>query len=342
MIRVIISFLLVNIFIVFCFGNDDRAIYKKKYSKEQKVALIIGNSNYSHFSKLKNAHHDADDMSKVLKNLGFEILYLKNGSLKDMKKTVRRFSNRIKDGGVGLFFYAGHGIEVDGKNYLIPIDADIPEKNEVEYESLAVDMIIDKMEEAKNRLNIVVLDACRNDPFSRSGSGGLAQINNAKGMYIAFATAPGSVASDGSGRNGLFTKHLIYNMQQKDLELEKVFKKTRIGVLKESNERQMPWTSSSVSGDFYFNIGDVENINIYQSTPKEESINKQQSQSFVSNKPQRQGLSGRKGPPDEAVMKKMQEENKQEIMSQRMGEIQKMMMEKMQRERIEQMQGGGM
>jgi len=232
---------------------DSRALYLKKYSNENKVALVIGNRNYTHFSKLKNSTNDAYDMQKILKDKGFDVLYLENANLRTMKKTLRKFTNKLRNSGVGLFYYAGHGIEVDGKNYLIPINANIPKKDEVEYEALAMNMVIDKMANAKNRLNLVILDACRNDPYSRSGDGGLAQINNAQGMYIAFATAPKSVASDGSGRNGLFTKHLIENIKKPNLELDRIFKNVRKGVKQESNGAQQPWTSSSVDGDFYFN-----------------------------------------------------------------------------------------
>jgi TRAP transporter TAXI family solute receptor len=234
---------------------DNRALYIKKYSKESKVALVIGNANYNHFSKLKNSRNDAKDMQTVLESKGFKVYYLQDASLRDMKKAVRDFAYDIKNGGVGMVYYAGHGVEVDGKNYLIPVDANIPAKDEVEFEALAVDLIVNKMETAKNRLNILVLDACRNDPFSRSGGGGLAAINNAKGMYVAYATAPGEVASDGKDKNGLFTKHLIQEMQ-KPQTLESVFKNTRVSVMRESNERQLPWTSSSVMGEFYFTIPD--------------------------------------------------------------------------------------
>jgi hypothetical protein len=249
----LVAFVLIMITTILS-ANSDRALYIQKYSSENKVALVIGNAKYQYFSKLKNSKNDAYDMQEVLKEQGFEVLYLKDGNLKDMKKIVRKFTKKLRNGGVGFFFYAGHGLEVDGQNYLIPVSANIPEKDEVAYESLPMNMIIDKMENSGNRLNIVVLDACRNDPFSRSGGGGLAQINNAKGMYISYATAPGSVASDGKGRNGLFTKHLIKNIRKLNLKLNDVFAKTRQGVYAESNDRQLPWTSSSVIGDFYFKV----------------------------------------------------------------------------------------
>ncbi|MEA2100546.1 MAG: caspase family protein [Campylobacterota bacterium] len=246
--------LLLILFVTISFASNERGLFLKKYKNEAKTALVIGNSQYKYFSKLKNSKNDAYDIQKVLASQGFDVLYLKEGSLRDMKKIIRKFTKKLSAGGVGFFYYAGHGVEVDGRNYLIPTDANIPEKNEVEYESLAINMLIDKMEESGNRLNIVVLDACRNDPFSRSGGGGLAQINNAKGMYISYATAPGKVASDGKGRNGLFTKYLIRNIKKPNLTLNEVFKKTRISVYRDSNDKQLPWTSSSVMGDFYFKI----------------------------------------------------------------------------------------
>lgn len=233
--------------------EDERAIYLKKFSKENRVALVIGNNNYSNFSKLKNSLNDARDIKSILVNKDFDVIFLENASLKEMENGIRKFSSKLKNGGTGMFYYAGHGLEIDGKNYLIPIDANIEAKEEAKYNALAVDMVIDKMEYAKNRLNIIVLDACRHDPFSRGNSGGLAAINNARGMFIAYATAPGSVASDGNGKNGLFTKHLIHEMNN-DVPIENVFKKVREKVSEESNGKQNPWTSSSITGEFYFTI----------------------------------------------------------------------------------------
>ena len=221
--RILLSLLLL---ILLAQASTDRSIYRKKYANENKVALIIGNSRYEHFNPLANTLNDANAIQKILKDKGFDVLYLKDGDLKSMKKIVRKFSQKLKHGGVGFFYYSGHGLEVNGKNYLIPINAEIPEEDEVEFESLPVDMIINKMESSHNRLNIIVLDACRSNPFSKGSGGGLAQINNnAKGMYIAFATAPGKVASDGrAGGNGLFTKYLIKYINQPNLSLNEVGK----------------------------------------------------------------------------------------------------------------------
>jgi len=257
-IKIILSILLLTLYIK---ADDSRAIYRKKYNNENKVALIIGNSSYKNFTNLKNTINDANDMRDVLETKGFDVLYLKDGDLRSMKKIVRKFSRKLSSGGIGFFYYAGHGLEVDGRNYLVPIGADIKAEDEVEFESLSVDLVIKKMENSKNRLNIIVLDACRNNPFGRGGGGGLAQINNAKGMYIAFATAPGDVASDGGGgRNGLFTKYLVENINKNNLTLNEVFKKTRVSVYRESDEKQLPWTSSSVIGDFYFWIDKTNEI----------------------------------------------------------------------------------
>ncbi len=240
---------------LFAQAGNERSIYRKEHGKEKKVALVIGNKNYTHFNRLKNTLHDAEDMRDILSAEGFDVLYLPDGDLKQMEKIVRKFSYKLKQGGVGFFYYSGHGLEVDGQNYLIPVDADIPEENEVKYQSLAMNMVVDKMRESRNRLNIIVLDACRSNPFGRDGGGGLAQINHAKGMYIAFATAPNEVASDGvSGRNGLFTRYLITNIKTPNLTLNQVFKRTRASVYWESGEKQLPWTSSSVIGDFYFRL----------------------------------------------------------------------------------------
>ena len=163
--KLILTFLLLTFFIQ---ASNDRSIYKKNYGKENKVALVIGNSNYTHFSSLKNTLNDAEDMRRVLKAKGFDVLYLKDADLESMEHMVEKFSTKLRQGGVGFFYYAGHGVEVDGKNYLVPVGADIPSKRKVKYRALPINMVIDEMEDSRNRLNIVVLDACRNDPFSRS------------------------------------------------------------------------------------------------------------------------------------------------------------------------------
>jgi len=188
----------------------DRGLQLKKMQEEQRVALIIGNNNYEHLSNLKNPINDARAIRDALRNRGFSVIYKENATKRDMKKLVKKFTHQLSKGGVGMYYFAGHGINVNGINYLVATDSLMDLEDEVEFEALSLNYVLKKMKHAKNRLNIVVLDACRNNPFGRSGAGGLAPISNAKGIFVAYATEAGAVASDGkNGKNGLFTKHLI-------------------------------------------------------------------------------------------------------------------------------------
>jgi len=222
---------------------------------EQRVALVIGNSNYKSFNILKNPINDAAAMRDILEKKGFFVIYLEDGSQLKIEEAIETFALRLKKGkGIGLFYYAGHGIEVDGVNYLIPTDARIPSKKFVKSKSVSTDIIVSAMEEAKNRINILILDSCRSNPFARGSSGGLAPLNSATGIYVAYATAPGKVAEDGDSNNGLFTKYLIKYINENGLTIENVFKKVRRDVKISSNGGQIPWSSSSIDGEFYFTL----------------------------------------------------------------------------------------
>lgn len=243
------------LFISNAFGERAiRAPQSDAYS-EQRVALVIGNGNYAS-SPLKNPVNDAKDISAKLKALGFEVTCLLDANQVDMRKAIRDFGSNLKKGGVGLFYYAGHGMQVKGANYLIPIGADIHEEDEVEDYAVDAGMVLRKMQSAENRLNIVLLDACRNNPFARSfrsGSRGLAQMDAPSGSMISYATAPGSTAADGEGRNGMFTKHFLTAIDKYgDLELSQLMKKVGRGVQDETHKMQIPWVSSSITGDFFF------------------------------------------------------------------------------------------
>ena len=221
-----------------------------------RYALVIGNSSYKS-SPLDNPVNDAQDMATSLRRLGFFVIEKENSSKKDMVESIREFGDLIAKGGVGLFYYAGHGMQIDGKNYLIPVNANIKHEDEVASESVDVDSVLAKMYSAGNRLNIVILDACRNNPFVRSfrsGSRGLARMNAPLGTLIAYATSPNSVASDGERgeRNGLYTKHLLVNMEIPNLEIGQMFKRVRGAVQMATNNAQITWESSSMVGDFYF------------------------------------------------------------------------------------------
>ena len=224
---------------------------------EQRVALVIGNAAYKE-ARLANSVNDATDMAAMLRSFGFKVILRTNASQRDMRNAVREFGTELRRAQVGLFFYAGHGVQVRGNNYLVPVAADI--QNEADAEDLAVDAqyVLRTMEDAQVKVSIAILDACRNNPFSRgfrSVSRGLAQMSAATGSFIAFATAPGSVAADGIGRNGIYTKHLLASLRAEDADILKVFQRTRAGVVKETGGKQTPWESTSLVGDFYFRPG---------------------------------------------------------------------------------------
>ncbi|MBW1713269.1 MAG: caspase family protein, partial [Deltaproteobacteria bacterium] len=222
---------------------------------ERRLALVIGNGAYK-TSPLRNPVNDARAMASTLKSVGFEVVQQENLDQKQMKRAIWSFGQKIRQGGVGLFYFAGHGIQFGGRNYLIPVGARIEYEEEVEVEAVDVRYVLTRMAAARNRLNIVILDACRDNPFARSfrsTNRGLAYMDAPSGTLIAYATAPGQVASDGPGENGLFTSELISHMQTPGLKLEDVFKKVRVGVSQKSGGLQVPWESSSLMGDFYFN-----------------------------------------------------------------------------------------
>lgn len=222
---------------------------------EKRVALVIGNAAYKE-APLDNPVNDARDMAEMLRRTGFEVIELINGTQKEMNRAIGRFGDRLRSDTVALFYYAGHGLQVRGKNYLVPIDAQISNESSIRVESVDVDGVLDQL--ATSELNVVILDACRNNPFERRyramGSGGLAQMDAPKGSLIAYATAPGKTAADGDGRNGLFTGELLKQMQRPGLTIEQVFKNVRREVARATRDNQVPWESSSLTGDFYFTM----------------------------------------------------------------------------------------
>ncbi len=246
-----------------------RGLKLQQMKLEQRVALVIGNNNYDNLANLQNPINDARAMKKILQSRGFDVVYKENASKIDMVKLLKKFNHKLKRGGVGLYYFAGHGVNIEGKNFLVGTDSSMDDKDTAMYDTLALNLVTRKMKQANNRLNIVILDACRNDPFSRSGGGGLAPVSDAKGMFVAYATEAGSVASDGkSGKNGIFTKHLIANMQEKGATIEKVFKNTRADVYDATGGKQSPGVYNQIRGDFFFTLP---NKNIAISKPKEQT-----------------------------------------------------------------------
>jgi len=221
---------------------------------EHRVALVIGNSDYK-TAPLKNPVNDARAVAATLKKLEFEVLIGENLSRKAMLQQMRAFREKLGPESIGLFYYAGHGIQVKGQNYLIPIDAAVRSEAEIDEESVNLANLLDRLDEAKNPINIVILDACRDNPFARSfrsASRGLAQVDAPTGTLIAYATAPGRTAADGDGANGVYTEEMLRVLRTPGLKVEDVLKRVRAGVVQRTNGLQTPWDASSLIGDFYF------------------------------------------------------------------------------------------
>ncbi|MGA1486789.1 MAG: caspase family protein, partial [bacterium] len=252
----LICYLLVSLLLVPVLRSQERAATRPSIPGGPKQALVIGNSAYTHTSPLKNPVNDAKSIGNTLQQLGFEVTTLLDVNQRQMEQALRRFGSRLRDqNGVGLFYYAGHGMQVSGENYLLPVDINPSTETDVRYDAIPVGKLLGQMDAAGNGMNIVILDACRNNPFARSfrsESRGLAQVIAPTGSFISYATAPGDVAADGDGDNGLFTAKLLTHMRTPGLKLEEVFKRVRADVQRESNDKQVPWDSSSVTGDFFF------------------------------------------------------------------------------------------
>ena len=223
---------------------------------ESRVALVIGNAAYRD-SPLANPVNDAKAISEALRAAGFEVIERHDQGAVEMRRAIREFGEKLRGKGAGLFYFAGHGVQVNGRNYLIPANADIKYEDEIEDQSVDVSLVLSKMESAKARISLVILDACRNNPFvrgSRSAQQGLAAMEAPIGSLIAYATSPGQVASDGLGRNGLYTQYLVREIERPGLKVEDVFKRVRAAVRQASNGRQVPWENTSLEGDFYFRV----------------------------------------------------------------------------------------
>jgi len=221
-------------------------------SPGKRLALVIGNGAYRD-APLRNPVNDARALSAKLTALGFEVMKGENLGQRDMNRLVAQFGERLAGNDVGMFFFAGHGIQIRGKNYLVPVDAQISSENSVRAEAVDVDAVLDQL--SSSPLNVVILDACRNNPFERrfrSLSVGLAQMDAPKGTLIAYATAPGKVARDGDGANSIYTSALLKLLDEPGVPLETVFKRVRAEVSQLTADNQIPWEASSLTGDFYF------------------------------------------------------------------------------------------
>ena len=229
---------------------------------EKRVALVIGNSAYKHAPALANPRNDAEAMSAALQRLRFDVVFGTDLDETGMRRTLQEFARRLDGAAVGLVFYAGHALQVNGRNYLVPVDAALQRESDLPFQTLALDLVQQLMEQAQ-RVNIVILDACRDNPLARSlartmgtrstGIGnGLGETKAGVGTLIVYATQPGNVALDGGGRHSPFTAALLRYVEAPGLEIRQVLTRVRNDVIVTTGDRQVPWDSSSLRGDFYF------------------------------------------------------------------------------------------
>ena len=230
-------------------------------AEEKRIALVIGNSDYPS-GELTNPKHDAEDIATLLRTLDFEVIEGKSIDLEKraMEHAIVEFGERLREAGengVGLFYYARHAVELRGENFLIPIDAKISKARHVEVEAVSANLVLKKMRQAGNRLNFMILDACRDNPFPlwQRGSKGLAKMDQADGTLIAFATAPGQVAEDGDGRNSPYTAALKTHLATPGVRAVVLFSDVAAAVQRKTDGRQRPWMLSSLAGGFYFKPG---------------------------------------------------------------------------------------
>lgn len=235
-----------------------------KTSPGKRVAMVIGNSGYVHAPKLANPANDATDIAIELKALGFTVVEGIDLTSRGMRDKIREFANELRGAEVGMLYYAGHGLQVNGRNYLAPIDAKLEFESDLDFETIPLEFVQRQMEREVQTV-LLFLDACRDNPLTRSfrsasrsnGAGkGLAEIKSAAGTLIAFSTDPNNVALDGTGRNSPFTKALIDNISRKGVEVQTMMTDVRQEVYENTNEQQTPWINSSLLGRFYFSPQD--------------------------------------------------------------------------------------
>jgi uncharacterized caspase-like protein len=227
----------------------------------KRLALVVGNARYP-VAPLNNPENDARVVAATLRRLGFEVSEHVNLSVKAFRQVLREYARRLQtEEGASVFYYAGHGVQIDGRNYLLPVDINIRDEDEIRDEAVDVDeLFISRLERARTQVRIVILDACRDNPFAaaptrglRAVGGGLAEMA-ARGALIAYSSAPGATAEDGPpGSNSVYTRNLVQEMLAEGVEVEQMFKNVRVKVLRETEQRQIPWVNTSLVADFSFN-----------------------------------------------------------------------------------------
>ena len=243
-------------------------------AQQRRTALVIGNAAYES-GPLRNPVNDATDVAATLQRLGFDVSLLRDAKLRAMEEAIEAFSQKLRKGGVGLFYFAGHGLQVAGENYIVPIGARISREQDVRFETVQVGRVLGGMEDAGNDINLIILDACRDNPFARSfrsgAQRGLAVSSAVRGSLMAYATAPGKTAADGTGRNGVYTQQLLKYITTPGMKVEDVFKRVRLSVEDATNGQQTPWETTSLRGDFYFTGPASAAASAVMSTPSPQS-----------------------------------------------------------------------
>ena len=243
-----------------------------------RMALVIGNGAYPG-SPLANPANDARAMAATLRSLGFTVVELQDASKTQMAQAVIKIGETLKGKqAVGMLYYAGHGLQLDWRNFMLPVEAKIGSAADVPAQSVDVNSVIDAFKAAGTRMNILVLDACRDNPFGSIASGkGLAPMDAPTGTFLAYATAPGNVAEDGDVKsgNGLYTQFLLQELKKPTARIEDVFKRVRLQVRQKSQGRQIPWESTSLEDDFVFNSGQKVVVAKLDERAKEQAFNQE-------------------------------------------------------------------
>ncbi|EDX82332.1 GUN4-like family [Synechococcus sp. PCC 7335] len=229
--------------------------------RQSRVALVVGNANYIE-DPLDNPVNDATDIAAALRTLGFEVTLLLDQDLRSMENALEGFYQQLQQGSIGAFYYAGHGAQAEGENYLIPLGASLTRQSDVRYEALALGRVLDAMEESESQVNLIIVDACRDNPFyrrwrsgsrSRSVERGLASEIPPEGTILSFSTGPGNVADDGKGRNSPYTASLLRHILNEGEDIAAMFRRVRTDVIRETDGKQRPWYTETLVGSFSLN-----------------------------------------------------------------------------------------
>jgi len=229
--------------------------------------LVIGNAKYPG-QELNNTTNDSEDMSTKFSEFGFSVIHISNAKKRVIDDAVKSFRDNLNSNDIGLFYFAGHGMQIDGENYITAVDTEFDNEMDAKYSSYPLNKVIEIMERSKNKTNIIILDACRNNPYERtwhrnSSQRGLAPVFAPKGTIVAYATSPGEVAGDGVGRNGCYTEALLKHISSPDIPIEEMFKRVRNSLSVITKNKQTSWEHTSLAGDFFFNISLVTSVGIY-------------------------------------------------------------------------------